>query len=137
MAQERAPDDFDWVTAQAGCTSETMFARLLAGVRQDIERRNALPEREDGARFELEEEVDRFEVTRLDASGSRVLAFVEFERAGQRINVRGDGVDVRFTAIASLDVHGKCRFVVGEAEYSEWEVRRMALELLFFEEVEE
>jgi hypothetical protein len=30
-----------------------------------------------------------------------------------------------------------CRFVVGEAMYSDWELRRMALELLFFEEIEE
>ena len=28
------------------------------------------------------------------------------------------------------------RFVVGEAIYSEWEIRRMALEQLFFEEEE-
>jgi hypothetical protein len=30
-----------------------------------------------------------------------------------------------------------CRFVVGEAMYSDWELRRMALDLLFFEEVDE
>jgi hypothetical protein len=29
-----------------------------------------------------------------------------------------------------------CRFVVGEAMYSDWEIRRMALEQLFFEEDE-
>jgi hypothetical protein len=33
-------------------------------------------------------------------------------------------------------VAGVCRLVVGEAMYSEWEIRRMALEQLFFEEEE-
>jgi hypothetical protein len=42
-----------------------------------------------------------------------------------------------FTAIVTLDTTGVCRFVVGEAIYSDWEIRRMALELLFFEEIEE
>jgi hypothetical protein len=32
---------------------------------------------------------------------------------------------------------GTCRFVAGEAVYSDWELRRMALEQLFFEESEE
>jgi hypothetical protein len=41
------------------------------------------------------------------------------------------------SAIVTLDVSGACRFVVGEAIYSDWEIRRMSLELLFFEETEE
>jgi hypothetical protein len=45
-----------------------------------------------------------------------------------------DDVDVDFTAVLTLDPAGQCRFVVGEALYAEWEIRRMALELLFFDE---
>ena len=37
---------------------------------------------------------------------------------------------------ATLDPAGLCRFVGGETMYAEWEVRRMALEQLFFEELE-
>ena len=39
--------------------------------------------------------------------------------------------------IVTLDPAGMCRFVVGEAIYSEWEIRRMALDQLFFEERED
>ena len=57
-----------------------------------------------------------------------------FVREGSRIHVQGEDVDVEFVAVVTLDVTGACRFVVGEAVYSDWEIRRMALELLFFEE---
>ena len=136
MSQENVPDDFDWVTAQAKCSAAAMFVRLRGTVEEDVRRRNALQDRDDEATFELTDEEDGFDVSRLVASftGSRVAALVRFERAGRRIHVRGDGVDVDFTAIVALDAAGTCRFVVGEATYSEWEIRRMALEELFFDE---
>ena len=40
------------------------------------------------------------------------------------------------TPVLTLDPAGQCRFIVGEALYAEWESRRMALELLFFDEPE-
>jgi len=136
---DHAPDAFDWVSAQAACTPAAMFERLRVGVMQDVERRNALVGLEDEARFEFSEDSEAFDVARLE--GSRfgkpsVAALVRFERAGRRINVHGEDVDVDFTAILTLDPSGQCRFVVGEALYTEWEIRRMALELLFFDEPE-
>ena len=78
------------------CSSSELLSRvserLRAGVKHDVERRNALVGFDDGSRF------------------------------------------ADFTAILTLDPAGQCRFVVGEALYAEWEVRRMALELLFFDE---
>ena len=62
---------------------------------------------------------------------------MQFERAGRRIHVLGEDIDVDITAIVAIDTTGVCRFVVGEAMYSDWELRKMALELLFFEETEE
>ena len=144
MSQDQTPDDFDWVVAQSKCSAASMFARLQAGVKEDVRRRNGLRllGRDDGWTFEFQaESSDEFEVSRVEASGGTesmdsTLALVRFERAGRRILVRGDGVDVEFTAVVSLDVAGVCRLVVGEAMYSEWEIRRMALEQLFFEEEE-
>jgi len=144
MTQDQTPDDFDWVVAQSKCSAASMFARLQTGVKEDVRRRNGLGllGRDDGWTFEFEAESgDEFEVSRVEASGvmdstDATLALVRFERAGRRIHVHGDGVDVEFTAVVSLDVAGVCRLVVGEAMYSEWEIRRMALEQLFFEEEE-
>ena len=138
MAQDHAPDDFDWVAAQADCNAPMAFERLRAGAQEDVRRRNAVPGRDDGWTFEFAEDDAGFDVSRVQGrlTGSDVLALVRFERAGPRINVRGEDVDVDFTAVLTLDAAGQCRFVVGEAMYSDWEIRRMALEQLFFEEVE-
>ena len=137
MADDHAPEDFDWVTAQSTCRPETMFARLLAGVKKDVERRNALLTPVEKWRFEVEEDVDRFEVARAVPSGfdeSRVVALVIFEREGSRLHIHGDQVDVDFTAVVMLDDTGTCRFVVGEAQYAEWQLRKLSLAELFFEE---
>jgi hypothetical protein len=134
--QEHASDDFDWVGAQAKCHAPLMFDRLRTRVEEDVRRRNGLLDRQDGWKFEFYSEDDAFEVSRLIAPG-KVGAVVQFERVGRRIHVQGEDIDVDLTAIVALDTNGACRFVVGEAMYSEWELRRMALELLFFEEIEE
>jgi hypothetical protein len=96
--------------------------------------------RDDGWRFEVhdteDEEEDAFEVSRLEGTGPspRVSALVVFARAGKRIHITCEDLELDFTSIVTLDPTGVCRFVVGEAIYSEWEIRRMALEQLFFEE---
>jgi hypothetical protein len=113
-----------------------MFDRLRTHVNEDIQRRNGVSGRNDGWTFEFEEDGDDFEALRVTSGrgDSKVLALVRFERSGRRIIVHGEDVDVDFTAIVAVDASGLCRFVVGEVMYSEWEIRRMALESLFFEE---
>ena len=137
MASDSASDQFEWVSAKARCTAGLMFERLRAGVKQDVERRNALLASDDEFRFEFAEDGEGFEVARLQGSRlarPEVAAVVRFEHAGPRINIHSEDVDVAITAILTLDPAGQCRFVVGEALYAEWEVRRLALELLFFDE---
>lgn len=131
---EHAPDDFDWVAAHATCTASSMFVRLRAGISEDVRRRSGQIGVATYPRFEVEdgEEEHAFDVTRLD-DRDRVTAFVTFKRAGRRILVSGDGVDVDLTLVLAVDPSGSCRYVIGEAMYAEWEVRRMALEQLFFE----
>jgi hypothetical protein len=131
-------DDFDWVSAQGACTADQMFKRLLEGARKDVDRRNASGfGRNDGWRFEVHaEDEDRFEVSRV-AGSSKASAFVTFERDGPRINISGDGVDVELFAIVSINPAGACRYFVGEHEYLGWEIRKLALDTLFFERDEE
>jgi hypothetical protein len=134
-------DDFDWVGAQATCNTTSMFERLRTRVREDVNKRNALLDRRDGWRFEFSEEGNgHFEVARV-AAGSltdpQVNAVVQFDRAGVRIQVVGEDTEVSFTAIVTSDATGACRFVVGEAMYSDWEIRKMALEVLFFDDRED
>jgi hypothetical protein len=140
MSQEQVAEDFNWVAAQARCSAALMFERLRTGAREDVQRRNGMFDQNDGWKFEFyDEDGNQFEVSRVVTpgfTGSR-SALVRFERVGRRIHVHGEDSDVDFTAVVTLDVTGLCRFVVGEAMYSEWEVRRMALEQLFFEETDD
>jgi hypothetical protein len=69
MSQEHAPDDFDWVAAQAKCSSALMFERLRIQVREDVQRRNGIFNRNDGWKFDFHDEGDQFEVSRAAASG--------------------------------------------------------------------
>jgi hypothetical protein len=138
MATQQTSDEFDWVSAQSACTGEAMFERLRRGAQKDVETRNSLGG--DGVRYELHDDGDQFEVSRVAQSGSstsKTLAFVTFTREGRRINVAGDGVDVDFTAIVAVNHEGICHFYVGEIEYAEWQVRKLALEHLFFIDEEE
>lgn len=137
MATGSGDDNFDWVTAQAGCSAEQMFQKLQDGTRVDVDRRNAATfGRTDGWRFEFHEDEDGFEVVRI-AGSSKESAFVTFQREGPRITITGDGVDVHMTAIVGINGNGDCRYFIGEGEYLAWEVRKQALDLLFFEDLEE
>jgi hypothetical protein len=127
-------EDFDWVSAQAACTSTLMFQRLLDGARKDTERRTFTG---GDLRFEFHsDEPEQFEVNRATASG-KVTAVVTFEHNGPRIEIHGDGVDVQMTAVVGINAAGECRYFVGEAEYLGWEIRKMALDVLFFESQDE
>jgi hypothetical protein len=130
-------DNFDWVSAQAGCSAIQMFQKLQDGAKADVDRRNAAAAgRADQWRFEFHDNDDGFEVVRIAAS-SKDGAAVTFAREGPRINIGGDGVDVRITAVVGINPAGECRYFVGELEYLGWEVRKQALDQLFFEDVEE
>jgi hypothetical protein len=137
MASGSNDDNFDWVTALAGCSAEQMFQKLQDGTKADVERRNgATFGRTDSWRFEFHVDENEFEVTR-HAESSRETAFVTFQREGPRINISGDGVDVHLVAIVGINANGDCRYYIGEGEFLGWEVRKQALDQLFFGEQEE
>lgn len=137
MADGSSKDDFDWVTAQAGCSASLMYQKLLDGTRADVDRRNgATFGRTEGWRFEFHEDEDGFEVIRL-AGSSKTGAVVSFQLEGPRIEINGDGVDVRLTAVIGINANGDCRYYIGEGEFLAWEVRKQALDQLFFEDLEE
>src|SRR5215207_1968397 len=75
-------DNFDWVSAQAGCSAIQMFQKLQDGAKADVDRRNAAASgRSDQWRFEFHDDDDGFEVVRIAAS-SKDGAAVTFAREG-------------------------------------------------------
>ena len=136
MATGSGEDTFDWVSAQAGCGVEQMFQKLQDGAQADVDRRNSAAFGQGGWRFEFHADEDGFEVVRVTGS-SRSDAFVTFRREGPRINIAGDGVEVQITAVVGINAHGDCRYYIAEGEFLGWEVRKQALDQLFFEDLEE
>ena len=41
------------------------------------------------------------------------------------------------TAVVGINANGDCRYYIGEGEFLAWEVRKQALDQLFFEDLEE
>ena len=123
------------VTAQSNCSAALLFAGLQERVAKDVERRNALADAAQHWRFELHgEDADWFEVSRTGARFSTARsAVVVFERVGLRINVSGDGVDVDFTVVVGLNQCRRVWLLRRRGRVPGWEVRKMALEALFFE----
>lgn len=124
--------EFDWVSARFECTLQKAFTDLLADVKADVDRINRLL-RDAGKHsknFESGSGGAHLIVTR--SVDSRNLTRVEFLLEPDAIVVNpGSGSAIRATI--RLSPCGQCRFVVDGVEMEPWQLRRLALERLFFE----
>lgn len=121
----------DWVTARAQCSVARAFITLLAGVRKDVAIRNALLATSGGARFEVvEASGNDFSVFQQVAGGQ--VRQVRFECDESMVMIRGPkGYFLRLSL--TIDFSGFCRFVTEEGDrLDSWQVRKLALEDLFF-----
>jgi hypothetical protein len=125
-----AESPFDWVAARAECTPHKMLIRLLAGVRADVESRNALRVDSDQFKFSVVDSPGEFTVVLESSKGVKRVRFVA-EKAG--IGVTGD-TGVAIQASMRLDGGGDC-MLHDETDgdwMSEWMFRQKALGKLFF-----
>jgi hypothetical protein len=122
--------DFDWVRARAECSLHTTFVRLESGVKSDVDARKEIPPaNSEGVSFKASKEGDRLVVTRTEGSEVRK---VEFSVNQNAILVAGDTAN--FEATPGLNITGDCTLMVEDQELELWQVRRKALERLFFNE---
>jgi hypothetical protein len=125
---ERKPDDFDWVTARAKCSSVELFEKLKMLVENDIEIRNTF-RKKDSPYFKIvKANPSRFSVV-AEAIGIHLT--VAFSLSNNVISVAGINGPI-FDAIATFCNDGECRAKIGDQEYDLWQLRKMALEDLFF-----
>lgn len=122
--------DFDWVKARAACSLSRIFERLFAGVQSDVDSRNAMSQdARDEILFESSREGNRILVTR---SGPQVR-LVKFHLTQNHVAVDGD--NGTFHAMPGLNNPGDCTLMVDGVELELWQVRRKALESLFFDDL--
>jgi len=122
------PQDLNWVTAVASCSAKHIFTELRLGIEEDVKEANERVK--DRRTFDIRANSDMtmFSVFQVGSMHQEVRFFVgpnfiKIQRAPE------DNLMVKF----SLNRQGRCRLWINTGEELEqWEVRKMALEKLFF-----
>jgi hypothetical protein len=114
------------VTERSQCTTYELFRQLATRVKADVEQRNEMLHRIDFG-FDDNNRDDFFVVH--SRQGGRVLRFAVTDH----IAVTGERLDVSFQARAVYTTGGQCRLRVGGEDLHVWQVARMALEEMFFD----
>lgn len=124
---------FDWVRARAACSIAKIFKELELGTQNDVDAINS--QRPEGVHIKFSVSKvsgDHFSVVR-EATNFPPIYAVDFALSEDEIHVEGDErINVDFVATLTLTNKGECRLRVGSEELEQWQVRRKALEQLFF-----
>jgi hypothetical protein len=126
------PQELDWVKARATCSVLRAFNELRLGVEEDVKAANATPRPSElpplsfGVRSNTVG--DYFIVFQQENAGARV----EFNCQVDRMTIKNQNEE--FSVTLTLNKEGRCKLRVDDGEELEqWQVRRIALEKLFFD----
>lgn len=125
---KEVPPKLDWVDERAKCSIEGMFEQLTVGVREDVEKINALGSH---GKFETILSGNVLNVYRIHSGAGRSAVFFKLKESAIAA-YDTDGQTVMFEAAVTLNDFGECRLKVKEQERELWQVRRAALETFFF-----
>ena len=120
---------FDWVTERSSCSLPKVFKTLRLQVEEDVKSRNALRPDNSPYEFSVAENVGDFTVLLKSKDLGQSVIFTLAEHS---ILVRDDKGNPLFTVTLTFTDEGKCRLNVNNQPRELWQVRRMALEELFF-----
>jgi hypothetical protein len=127
--------EFDWVTARKNCCLGTVFEALKLSIKGDIEKRNLMrkPYLEDIPnafmyKFDMTGTSKSFAVI---LTGQGIHGSVTFVLSDSCIEVQSESA-VMFRATIGLNDDGDCAFYVNGQERQSWQIRKEALEKLFF-----
>ena len=126
---EKNTPKFDWVTERSSCSLPKVFKTLRLQVEEDVKSRNALRPNNSPYEFSIAENAGDFTVT-LQAKDVRQS--VIFSLGEHAISVRDDKGNPMLDVSLTFTDEGKCRLNVNDQQRELWQVRRMALEELFF-----
>jgi hypothetical protein len=120
-------DDFDWVTELSRCSPVVVFEKLKLQIREDVKIRNSqLPKAHDP--FRIEEHGSSFAV--LLPSPHQAVTFSVTDK---KISVKDWKGKLICEATLTLNDEGECKVKIKGKERELWQMRKMALEELFFE----
>jgi hypothetical protein len=126
---EKVTTKSDWVTKRSSCSLPKIFKDLRVQVEEDVKTRNALRPENSPYEFSMVEKGNDFTVL-LEAKDAH--RSVLFTLAADAILVRDDKGNQMFDVTLAFSDDGECRLYVDKKECDVWQVRRLALEELFF-----
>jgi hypothetical protein len=130
MNMPRKPDDFDWVSARKECSLAEIFQKLRMLVEQDVDKRNGLLPEKSSFQFKLVSASEQlFSVV---ATGRYGHKSVVFRVNGDLISISTQEGFILEGGVVTLSNDGECRVKDKGVEYDLWQVRKMALEGIFF-----
>ena len=127
--KKKNPEPFDWVTERSACSLPKVFKDLGEQLEADVKTRNGL--RPNNAPYEFSVKQDVSDITVLLQAGD-VRKSVIFSLTPHSIVARDDKGTQLFEVTLTFTDDGKCRLNVNDQPRESWQVRRMALEELFF-----
>jgi hypothetical protein len=120
---------FDWVTARAQCSVNEVFEKLRAQVTEDVDICHKLRPKGEPLAFRFVSESRKFSAL---VEGNKIHHSVIFSLNDQVITVYTDDDTLIFHAEVTLNNEGKCVVKINDEECELWQMRKMALEKLFF-----
>jgi hypothetical protein len=125
-------ENFDWVQERFQCSLSEVFETLKIEVEQDVATRERLRPKNEAHQHYAFKFVSRGQTFSALLEGSRLHKSVMFSLESNHISIRRDGTDSALMATPTLNDEGRCLLKIGNKEYERWQVRKMALEDLFF-----
>jgi hypothetical protein len=129
MNDNPSKPNFDWVSARSRCSLMQVFETLKLQVQEDVDIRTKLRPALAEYGFKFLPNADRFTVY-LEAN--RPHWSVVFTLTDKQIEVRDQDNNLLIEATVTLNDEGECRLRVKGEEREFWQVRKMALERLFY-----
>jgi hypothetical protein len=130
------PENLNWVKVRAACSIGAMFKALELGAHEDVAEVTLLIKPQDNIAFSVVANHRRFSVIREDGATAGtpvpVTREVNFVLEGKAIVISDGNGRLQLKATITLNNEGQCKLVVENNEVEQWQVRRMALEKLFF-----
>jgi hypothetical protein len=126
---EKDVPKWDWVIERSSCSYPKIFKDLMLQVAEDVKSRNSLRPQNSPYEFSTVENGNEFTVI---VQARDVRKSVTFGLGEHSISVRGDQDNQMFEVTLTFAKDGKCRLNVRNEECDLWQVRRLALEDLFF-----
>jgi len=123
------PQKLDWVRERNACSVRAVFYSLKQDVQEDARKRNEQLPASNHYRFDVTSHETAFTV--ITMSNDRPKSVV-FRLRDKVISVEDGHGTIIFEAGITLNDQGRCLLQVDGKECESWQVRRKALEELFF-----